>query len=336
MTPRLRVLYILTYFPQLSETYIETELREISRDHDVSVVSRHPPDCPHPSTFPVHTLHEKKDIFPELFRNFRPDILHSHWLTNVPLVHRLATKFHVPYTIRAHSFDVLDAVDTLLPPLAKLINSELCLGILSFPFSRPTLERCGIHAEKIHESFPVMEYAWFYDRSPNGAKIMGTGACLPKKQMEDFIDLATMLPDQQFNLYSIGYDGPKIRTYNALHGAPVTICDPVPHYHMPAIYKQHQWLVVTARREAATVGLPLSVAEAQAAGVGVCIPALRPDLEDYLGGAGFLYTSLAEVRDIISQPFPAELREIGFENAKRSDIRAHKAILTALWDRVRT
>lgn len=39
------------------------------------------------------------------------------------------------------------------------------------------------------------------------------------------------------------------------------------------------------------------------------------------------------VPKIISQPYPDEMREIGFEQAKKSDIENHKHLLTDLWDR---
>ena len=64
------------------------------------------------------------------------------------------------------------------------------------------------------------------------------------------------------------------------------------------------------------------------------MPNLRPDVRDYVGAAGILYDSIGEVRDIIRRPVPEEMREAGFEQAKKSDIFRHKARLTDLWQRV--
>jgi hypothetical protein len=61
------------------------------------------------------------------------------------------------------------------------------------------------------------------------------------------------------------------------------------------------------------------------------MPNIRPDLRDYVGKGGFLYNSIGEVADIISKPFPEEMRQIGFEDAKKSDVFRHKVILTNLW-----
>ncbi len=99
---------------------------------------------------------------------------------------------------------------------------------------------------------------------------------------------------------------------------------------MPAHYKQHEWLVYTAAER--TVGWPVAVAEAQAAGVGVCMQRVRPDLDDYVGDAGFVFDTIEEAEEIIAEPFPAELRERGFRQAARSDARDHISLLEQLWD----
>jgi hypothetical protein len=100
---------------------------------------------------------------------------------------------------------------------------------------------------------------------------------------------------------------------------------------MPAEYKKHRWLVYTAAPAFNTVGWPMAIAEAQASGVGVCVPNLRSDLRDYVGQSGYLYDSIEEVVDIVSQPYPRELRELGFEQAKKSDAFEHIDLLLDLW-----
>jgi hypothetical protein len=105
---------------------------------------------------------------------------------------------------------------------------------------------------------------------------------------------------------------------------------PVELEDMPAEYKKHRWLVYTAA-DGGNVGWPMSIAEAQAAGVGVCMANIRPDLRDYVGPAGFLYDSLDEALEIISKPFPEEMRNLGFEQAKKSDVFEHRALLFNLW-----
>ncbi len=47
-----------------------------------------------------------------------------------------------------------------------------------------------------------------------------------------------------------------------------------------------------------------------------------------------IYKSVNDLIDIISKPVPVEMREKGFENAKKSDIDSHRHLLTDIWDRV--
>jgi glycosyltransferase involved in cell wall biosynthesis len=108
--------------------------------------------------------------------------------------------------------------------------------------------------------------------------------------------------------------------------------DPVEPKDMPQQYKKHQWLVYTADFDLATVGWPMAVAEAQASGVGVCMPRIRPDLAQYVGQGGYLYDSIEEIVDLVRGPVPNEMREAGFAQAWLSDVQQQKHLLTGLWD----
>jgi glycosyltransferase involved in cell wall biosynthesis len=163
---------------------------------------------------------------------------------------------------------------------------------------------------------------------------MNLGAVRPKKQMQDFVELARLLPEREFNLYALGYQANDLKAYAASRQARVNFIPPVSHDSMPAEYKKHEWLVYTAHPSLKSVGWPMAVAEAQASGVGVCLANIRPDLKHYVGDAGYLYTDINKVKELISGPVPAEMREAGFEQAKKSDIATHIRKLTDLWDKV--
>jgi glycosyltransferase involved in cell wall biosynthesis len=135
-------------------------------------------------------------------------------------------------------------------------------------------------------------------------------------------------------LYPIGYAHEKLESLNRDAGSPVRIRTPLPHKDMPGLFKRHEWLVYTADWDIGTVGWPVSVAEAQAAGVGIVMPDLRPDIRDYVGPAGFVYRSLDEVREILSAPYPESMRRAGFDHARRSDVHAQIATLTDLFAQV--
>jgi hypothetical protein len=342
-------MYVVSEYPAVSETYIKSEIEALVADYDVRVIASNKAQIPYKNHAPFRHLTEPEMIL-EAVREFRPHVLHGHWLYQAEILFYLSERTGIPFTIRAHSFDAIapgnratlvDAnsasgsrhLPTHLREAAPLINSDWCLGVLSFPFTLPLLGAAGIHPKRLFPCYPVVDYRRFHNTYPNGDSVMNVGACLPKKKMADFLQLATEVRGMAFNLYPLGHQIKRIEERNRDLGHPVNISPPIEPDDMPREYKKHRWLVYTACTELKTVGWPLSVAEAQASGVGVCIQNLRPDLREYVGEAGYLFTSLGEVAEIISKPFPEEKRQLGFEHAKKSDIAAHKGILTDLWQR---
>ena len=57
-------------------------------------------------------------------------------------------------------------------------------------------------------------------------------------------------------------------------------------------------------------------------------------MQEYIGAAGHLYKDIESVRELISNPVPAEMREAGFEQARRWDIREQIRKLTDRWQPV--
>lgn len=356
-----KIMYVLYNYPQLSETYIKNEIEALlkTEQYEVQVICMNGPSDGvyrqgqwvfYRNHLPFNVEDSLENMLARV-KEFNPDFLHTHWLQLCPLVYKLAKKTKIPFTVRSHSFDTLGRGGKVeyktyirnwlksypqfqgFHPkhVAKMINSDLCKGVLGYPFAKDILINAGIKPEKITPTFPVVAVEQFMDKSPNGKSIMNVGACIPKKKMEDFIDLAALNKDKEFNLYAIGYKTNEIIEYNQNHGKLVNIVDTVEPEAMPAEYKKHQWLVYTASTIINTVGWPLAVAEAQASGVGVCIQNIREDLKEYVGEAGFLFNTIEEVSKIIQHDVPNEMRELGFEQAKNSDINAHIHKLTDLW-----
>ncbi len=326
-----RVLYFLERYSQISETYIENELRALSPQNEVRIISTKVPDLPCEQHFPYQVIRSRAEL-EVVIDEFRPDIIHGHYMTmaqNIMLAAKLAD---APYTIRAHSFDILGPMIERLPGLKQTVNNEQCLGVLTFPFTVPLFEKAGYNPYKVHGCYPVVNVERFEDRGENGKAVMNVGACLPKKAMSGYLAIGAKVPDRQFNLYALGYNVGNMHQHNAELGNPVTIVDPVQPEAMLPEYKKHEWLLYTASPKLKTVGWPLAVAEAQAAGVGVCVQNIRPDIKDYVGDCGFVFDTVEEAAKIVSQPYPQELRERGFELAKRSDIKRHIRLLEDLWD----
>lgn len=348
-----RVMYLLYGYPQASQTYIKTELEAVRDRYDVHIVTTHQSEVcvPYRNHLPFEHRTELGEIR-EAIEDFRPDVLHGHHLREIRVLGPLSEQTGVPFTLRSHSFDVIDSPKeaaggkggflrrrakpasgaTKVGEHVAAIGDDRCLGVLGFPFARPLFERAGVPGEKFHDCWPVVNHQLFDDRSPNGDAVMNTGACLPKKNMNDFVRLGALLPERRFNLYILGYQSEKVIEFNKRSGEPVEIVPTVEPDDMLPEYKKHEWLVYTASKEIGTVGWPMAVAEAQAAGVGVCVQNIRPDLADYVGEAGYLFDTIEEARDIIAKPFDPDRRELGFEQAKESDVRRHISVLTDLWD----
>jgi glycosyltransferase involved in cell wall biosynthesis len=331
---RPRILYLLREFPQISQTYIKNELHALGDTYDIRIITLHPADIAEPEHRPF-TIIPEYDAILAAVREFKPALIHTHYMIMAHLTGAIAMDCGLPFTVRSHSFDILETASARHEPLWLEIRDYLrgdnCLGVLCFPFLRDELEQFGVPAGKLVDVPPVISFEHFHDRSPNGKAIMNMGAVRPKKRMRDFVDLSAMLPGMEFNLYAMGYNVDKLREYSVSYNAPVNFIPPVPHSRMPTEYKRHQWLVYTASADIKSVGWPMAVAEAQAAGVGVCLADIRPDLRDYVGTAGYLYRDLGTVRELISGPVPMAIRQAAFEQARRSDIREHIHKLTDLW-----
>ena len=322
-------------YPTISQTYMTNEVDALKDLYDLRVISTKKGDLPGARYYPFELVTERGRMR-EIIEEFRPQVLHGHYLHMAKLLAELGERYRIPFTIRTHSFDSLrdwHHRPRLGFPEVRAVRSDACAGILAFPFVRPLMESVGIPASKIIDCYPVINYQRFFDRSPNGEAVLNVGACIPKKRVEDFVDLGKLVT-KTLNVYAIGYDHKSLSAYNEANGSPVTVHRAVEPQEMPAVYKAHGWLVYTACPKLKNVGWPMAVAEAQAAGLGVCFPAIRPDVREYVGDAGFLYTSIQEVADILRNPYPAEMRERGFEHAKKSDIETHRHLLTDVWDRV--
>jgi hypothetical protein len=325
---RKRVLYILVHYPQISETYIENEICQVEPRCELKILALNPPNLSYRSHH-AYTQVASREQFAREVRAFRPDVIHGHYTVLADVLAFAAQLVDRPFTLRAHSFDVLG------PPLdgirRKALTDRHCIGILTFPFTREILTRVGVRDDIVHDCWPVVDFARFHDEGPNGAAVMNVGACIPKKNMESYVHLGALVRERKFSLYAMGYGVGKIQALNEELGRPVRISGAIEPADMPAEYKKHEWLVYTASPRERSVGWPVAIAEAQASGVGVCMQNIRPDLGEYVGAAGFLFDRIEDAAEIIRRPFAETMRRQGFEQARKSDVRQHIHLLEDLW-----
>jgi hypothetical protein len=325
-----RVLYILDHYPQISETYIENEIRQLVARCELRILALKPPNLAYRSHF-AYTRIESREQFAREVRAFRPDVIHGHYTVIADVLAFAAQLVDRPFTLRAHSFDVLGPMIDGVRRHAQALTDRRCIGILTFPFTREILTRVGVRDDIVHGCWPVVDFARFHDERPNGTAVMNVGACIPKKNMDSYVRLGALVRERELSLYAMGYDVGRIQALNEQLGRPIRISEAIQPEDMPAEYKKHEWLVYTASPEERSVGWPMAVAEAQASGVGVCMQNIRPDLEEYVGAAGYLFDRIEDAAEIIRQPFPEAMRRKGFEHARKSDVRQHIHLLENLW-----
>ncbi len=359
---RKRVLFLFERYGQISETYKDAEITAVKElnKYDVKIISMNTVDL-HREKYHDYTLldvHDPKFVekLDNEIRSFNPDVMHTHYIHNAIILSNFAERYKTPYTIRAHSYDVLDLSDNELREHCRHANSKWCLKVLTFPFTIPRLTRCGLDINKIVECYPVMNFKHFYnpaslsinsDVSENKEtfdkeklRVLGVGATIEKKNHTQFIDLAkqykSIYPNAIFELYLLGYNIDVIKKYNEEQESPVSIKFVQPE-DMPTVYKNHDWLVYTCSSIKNTIGLPVAIAEAQASGIGVCLqrtPGRDESLECYVGGGGYLFNTNEELMHILQNPYSNEKRLKGFQSAIRSDINFHIYKLVDVWDSI--
>ena len=209
MDEKIRVLMLLHNYPLVFKTYMMNEAEAVGNDYDIWIISNRRPDpfCKSAPSYEVCPNNINK--LSEVVEEFRPQVLHAHYLDQAGQLAKLARKYRIPFTIRTHSFDTLFYQKQILPSFDRLrmrvrnrlrqivhhVNSEYCLGLLIYPYARPLLEDAGIRGDKFIECYPVINYQRFYDRSPNGDAILNMGACLPKKKQAILLSWENILTD---------------------------------------------------------------------------------------------------------------------------------------------
>ena len=275
----------------------------------------------------------------EIIEKFKPDVLHGHYLGTALLLSKLAELHQIPFTLRTHSFDMLERPgrSQRRKILFSQVANPLCIGIFTFPEFVDSFRPFGVPDAKVWPNWPMVNVKRFENvgAKPRTAKVICAGPCVKKKGQAQFVDLALRMRDSglEFNLYAACDIIGEVRSYNNSQGNPVNICYADPE-DMGEVYREHDWLVYTTDISYTTVGLPVGIAEAQASGVGVCwqrIPGRESWQMDYMGGAGILYDSTSELEPILQHQPDEVMIEKGRLNARKCDASEQVKGLVEVW-----
>ncbi len=253
-------------------------------------------------------------------------------METIELIDAASARHRIPYTIRSHAYDIADQrFIERLDEFAPLANGDRCLGVLAFPYARRRLEVAGFTPDKIIDTGPVFWFDKFYNPAPRDStgRMLAMGSAWPKKNFEALVDIAPSLPNIRIDIYASGGLLTELKQYNADRGAPITFLPHVPFPEMPAVYRRYDWYIYTGKTD--QCGMPVSILEAQASGIGVLHQYTRPEDHALVNGGGYVYDEIEDVPDIVAAAYPADMRARGFENASYWDIRRHIGDIAGLW-----
>jgi glycosyltransferase involved in cell wall biosynthesis len=291
-----RVLYALWQCPQLSETYIEGEIRCMTRlGAHIEVWREMQPATPHPTSVPVHD-----GPLAEVVRRMRPDVIHVHWLGFATKRAALLAQLGVPVTVRVHGFDT---------------SPDACRAILEQPWIRAVhafphhLDVMGLNDPRLRGVPAAFDTTLFRPSAgKNRRLVMRASAALPSKDLGLFFELANRLPDYRFVLAAITctLEEKDAKACRELHRQMKSRCElmfDVQHEDLVPVMEDAGIYLHTAKPpgtdHATPIGMPISIAEAMATGAYILVRDI-PELRTYVGDAGTTYRDAEHAAEIIA------------------------------------
>jgi glycosyltransferase involved in cell wall biosynthesis len=291
----LRVLYVVWHYPQLSETYIETEIRqlrqwgaqiEVWRSEDVA------------SPYPTHTTVHSGSLR-EAVAAAQPDLIHVHWLSFALGQSEALAAVGLPVTLRLHGFDVTaDA-------LRAFLDHPWARGVYAFPGQIGLLNAPDGRIRPLPAAFDTKLFR------PCKAKdrrlIVRMGSALKSKDIVFFFDLARRLPEFRFVYAGITCKfaeayAEEIRVLHQRTNSPVEVRFDVPRDEVAALMGRAGIHVHTAcpagAPHATPLGQPVSIAEGMATGA-YTLARNAPEFRDYIGCAGAFYDDLDDAERLV-------------------------------------
>lgn len=287
----LRVLYALEEFPQRSEAYIRWELECMQRwGVQIEVWSRQKqPGSPYPTDVRVH-----RGSLEEALSEFRPHLVHSHWLHVGAQIASTVAKFGRTMTVRGHSFEHVES------HLAAAHDHAAVERLYLFPHFAQ-----DVAAKKVQPLSVTLNGELYYPESKDPRLVLRTGAGLPYKDLLTYIDVAAKCPDFCFVLAVatvITHEAflDELEEYNRKLGSPVEIWRDVPAEELAATVRRAGIYMHTHAPDRHRYGMPISVAEAMASGCYI-IARHCDDSVAYIGDRGGFYHNADEAAALIQE-----------------------------------
>jgi GT2 family glycosyltransferase len=281
----LKVLIFCFDYPQLSESYVDTEIAWMTRRGvDVEVCSIDTPGAVGQAAVHVH-----RHGLAQAIRTCEPDLIHCHWLPIVDEVAALARAQRIPVTVRGHGFE-FSALD-----LERCDSHDVARSIYLFPHFAQTH---STRSARLYGVPACFDSERFYPRHGQDRRmVLRAAACLETKDIETFFHVARACPQFRFvlalaTISSLPQLPAHFENLNALLGHPVEIRWNVPAEEMAKLTARAGVYLHTFGF-AQAFGMPVSIAESMACGA---VPLLRdcPESRVYAGGGALYYNTPQE------------------------------------------
>ncbi len=283
----LKVLYAIWHYPQLSETYIETEIRAMLRlGVQIEVWSSDDVAVPYLPAVPV-----RRGSLQDAIAEFQPDIMHVHWITSASSYAAVAATAGLPVTVRAHGFEVNPQT------LAELLDHRALRRLFLFPQQSALTAATDPRITFMKSAFDT---ELFMPAKKNRRLVLRTVAAIPSKDIALFLAAAKRFPDYRFVLIACtvfkreDYVDEIIKLKADLD-SPAELHFDIPHARTAEFTREAAIFLHTAiganAPGHAPIGMPISIAEAMATGAYV-IARDDPALRDYIVDADDVYADI--------------------------------------------
>jgi len=342
-----RILIIGRAFPHVAHGYINNDIEYLTQQADVLVLSPNQPMAPWYSPVRCNYFRNKDQLLAQA-RQFKPDFIISWLLPNHHWARDVADALKIPFILKLHTPDyyrlypgnrsikkrikemlascilsdrkLSDGYRISKRSLRRTISSKYFKGAFCIPAFKTSFSKY-IPANKLFDLTPRIFFDRFHDEHDNGRMILVLGSLIKRREGVSFIDDALKEISEPIDWYTIPTPG---LILDDIQGVPENFSAKkyVPNKDMATLYKQYKALIVIADKTQFSRGLPLSVLEAQASGVCVIAPSLRPDFDEFvINGGGYLYNDASEIQAILNLLPNDERRNMGFKHAKKFDIK---------------
>jgi glycosyltransferase involved in cell wall biosynthesis len=319
----LRVLYVLAAFPQLSESYIASEIQWARRyGAKVRVWSSIEPTAPFPTDVPVD-----RGPLADAIRRFAPDVVHAHWVRTGQEFADIVASAGLRMTVRGHWHHVPSAI-------GALDQHPAVERIFLFPHLANRLSSILRSVEALPVAFDSHEFASSARKDPR--LVVRAGIAKPAKDLETFIRVAARCPRHRFVLaVCLGNADyfQELAELNRTLGEPVELLKNRSHAQMAELQSQAA-IQLHTYSSAAPFGMPVSIAESMATG-GYIVCRRLPGASEYVGNAGTLYADDDEAVGLIRETgswSPGDWARVQSTSSTRAaENFADHRVLPALW-----